>query len=546
MNKNGPVAIQKLRHRNISYWSLLTVLIIVMLAAALRIRLLQIPLERDEGGYAYTAQLILQGIPPFEQAYDMKMPGLYYLYVLILLIFGQTTIGIHLGLLVINAATIVLMFFLGRRLLDNVAGLVAAATYAVISLSQHVQGFTANAEQLLLLPALAGILLLFRAIDSGRLKIFFAGGLLMGVALVIKHHGIFFVGFVAICLFVSYSKKPRSRWRRYLLEYAVFLLAVLIPFALLCAVFLAYGLFDKFWFWLFVYPPEYSSVFPRLIGLIFLKFALLKMAQSALLIWILALIGLIVLICRTKKEKQNLSIIFFCLVSFASIIPGYRFYPHYFILALPAVALLAGAGISAVAALLANSKTRLIGYGIPVLLAAAPIIYAVFAEKAYLFELSPNRISRISYFGFPFVESVKIADYIKQHTSPDDSIAILGSEPQICFYAKRRSATSHIYVYPLMGKHKYVSQMQSEMIRQIETARPEFIVFVNMQTSWATQSYSDRSIFKWFEEYRRKYYRLVGVIDIISPEKSIYRWNQDAANYRPLSPPWVSVLKRIK
>jgi hypothetical protein len=73
-----------------------------------QIRLLGIPLERDEGEYAYAGQLILQGIPPCNLAYNMKFPGTYAAYAAIMSIFGQTITGIHLGLLLINAATVVL------------------------------------------------------------------------------------------------------------------------------------------------------------------------------------------------------------------------------------------------------------------------------------------------------------------------------------------------------------------------------------------------------------------------------------------------------
>ena len=49
-----------------SYLPWLLVALVVLGAAAIRIRLLDIPLERDEGEYAYTAQLMLQGIPPYK------------------------------------------------------------------------------------------------------------------------------------------------------------------------------------------------------------------------------------------------------------------------------------------------------------------------------------------------------------------------------------------------------------------------------------------------------------------------------------------------
>ncbi len=52
-------------------WIFLAV-IVFGLVIAIRIRLLGIPLERDEGEYAYAGQLMLQGIPPYKLAYNMK------------------------------------------------------------------------------------------------------------------------------------------------------------------------------------------------------------------------------------------------------------------------------------------------------------------------------------------------------------------------------------------------------------------------------------------------------------------------------------------
>lgn len=45
-------------------------------------------------------------------------------------ILGQTVTGIHLGLLLVNAATIALIFLLGRRLMSTTAATAAAVTYA--------------------------------------------------------------------------------------------------------------------------------------------------------------------------------------------------------------------------------------------------------------------------------------------------------------------------------------------------------------------------------------------------------------------------------
>ena len=50
---------------------------IFILFSYVRIRLASFPLERDEGGYAYFGRLILHGIPPYQQAYDIKFPGIF-------------------------------------------------------------------------------------------------------------------------------------------------------------------------------------------------------------------------------------------------------------------------------------------------------------------------------------------------------------------------------------------------------------------------------------------------------------------------------------
>src|ERR1039458_5372696 len=79
--------------------------LVIVLFALIRFRLRDMPLERDEGEYAYVSQLMLQGIPPYKLAYTMKLPGTHAAYALILAAFGQTSAGIHFGLLLVNAAT---------------------------------------------------------------------------------------------------------------------------------------------------------------------------------------------------------------------------------------------------------------------------------------------------------------------------------------------------------------------------------------------------------------------------------------------------------
>src|SRR6476659_7962083 len=88
---------------SIPRWVTVSCLVVILgFAAFVRIRLLEMPLERDEGEYAYAGQLMLQGIPPYKLAYNMKLPGTYAAYALIMAALGETPRGIHLGVMLGN------------------------------------------------------------------------------------------------------------------------------------------------------------------------------------------------------------------------------------------------------------------------------------------------------------------------------------------------------------------------------------------------------------------------------------------------------------
>ena len=84
----------------------------------------------------------------------------------------------------------------------------------------------------------------------------------------------------------------------------------------------------------------------------------------------------------------------------------------------------------------------------------------------------------------PFIGKIRLlnrwrsAEYIREHSAPDARVAVLGSEPQIYFYAHRRSASGFIYMYDLVQLHDYAGQFQREMIAEIEAAKPLFLVMV--------------------------------------------------------------------
>ena len=120
----------------------------------------------------------------------------------------------------------------------------------------------------------------------------------------------------------------------------------------------------------------------------------------------------------------------------------------------------------------------------------------------------------------PFSEAVEISRYLASHCAPEARILVMGSEPEIYFYSRRRSATGYICTYPLMERQPYAAAMQREMIQEIERANPAYVVFVNIHTSWQQSlTYTNTAIFDWFDKYRQEHLQLVGVTEILPDQR---------------------------
>jgi hypothetical protein len=525
------------------YWDWLVVAIIILIAAAIRIHLLAVPMERDEGEYAYAGQLILQGIPPYAQVYNMKLPGIYAAYALIMSVFGETRVAIHLGLLIINAVTALLLFLLGRKLFNAFAGLTAAASFALLSMGQQVQGIFANAEHFVILPAMGGILLLVYAVESNKLSTLLAGSVLLGVGFIMKQHGAAFIAFGGLYLFFKLINDKPLNWMSLSTKCLVFIAGALLPFALTCLILLQAGVFDKFWFWTIDYASQYVSSTPLETGMGKLKHRLGTVAGSAIWVWIIAAFGLTSLIWNKKSRNTLLFSSLFLVFSFLATIPGFYFRPHYFILILPAVAYMAGIGAASLYDLISRKNMHPATLLIPVLLVLTAIFHGGFQQRQFLFFTEPDAASRMTYGLNPFPESIEIARFIRENSNEKDRIAVIGSEPQIYFYSNRRGATGHIYTYALMETHPFALTMQKEMIREIESVKPRYLIYVNVGASWSYRKSSERLIFNWFNRYSKKHYKRVGIVDI-GKNGTTYFWEKNAIRYRPKSRNHLSIFRR--
>jgi hypothetical protein len=143
------------------------------------------------------------------------------------------------------------------------------------------------------------------------------------------------------------------------------------------------------------------------------------------------------------------------------------------------------------------------------------------------FQMDPIRAVRSVYKTNPFPEAVCVADLLRTHSSKQTKIAVLGSEPEIYFYAHRHSATGFIYTYGLTEPQTFALQMQKEMAAEIETSAPEFLVYVKQPNSWLARPESEQFIFYWAQEYLNKAYEPVGSVYISNPPECRWRSGQE-------------------
>jgi len=518
----------------------LMILLGLLFVGFIRIRLLEVPLERDEGEYAYAGQLILQGIPPYELAYNMKLPGTYFAYAAGMAVFGQTISGIHLMLLAVNSLTTIFVFLLGRKLFGTAAGVVAGLTYAIMSVSPAVYGLATHATHFVVLFAVPATLLLWRACEANERRFFFFSGLLYGLAFLMKQPGICFGLFGAAVLLGQVVRNRSVCTRDTGARFLVFGTGMAMPFTFICLAAFIAGDFQRFWFWTFTYAGVYAAATPLAIGGRELLRHLQHTAPVSWGLWSLALAGLPFAWSKLSCRKPAIFLLVFFGFSFLGTASGLYFRWHYFVLMLPAFALLLG---QSYAGLRAWWRGRRLAAGVPLLFAAI-CLWTVYFQRWFLFQMSPVQISQTIYQNNPFVESVTMAQYIRAHSSGDARVAVVGSEPEIYFYAHRHSATGYIYTYPLDESQPYAAKMQREMMSEIESNQPEYLVLVMYKFSWLLQSSSDPVVFHWVDWYAREFYEPVGAADLKPTGEIVYFWGDDARHFHDPLGQFIIIYKR--
>ena len=472
---------------------------IALLFVALRWHRCDAPLIRDEGEYAYAAQLLQGGMAPYEHSFMQKPPMVIYSYALADVIAPRVFWAPRLLAYLFTAGATVLLGLIARLEFGRGFALPAMWLFTPMVLLPGLDQSIANTEMFLLLPLLACFALYaFSRRQGGRSGVWFLAGFFGAVALGYKYTALPLLTALYAGWSIEESRRgtsPRVLCRRWM-------------FGMLGAGIAGIGVFGFFlardggrhlWECTVLFNRAYvaSSNF----GLHPLWVRLLEFWVNW---WILFLLPCFLFI----KPRGR---IWFWIAMFlaAWLTTGASHYRQYYVLVMPFWALLTAVAIKRLACWAASRLVRSemwvgrVFTALVVVMVCLPDLNSAVPTKQ---QLANEQFDPLN----PFPESLLVARRVAELTLPQDYVFVAGSEPQILYYAQRFSATRFVIAYPLMIPTLLAQTFQDEAIRDLERHPPSVVVRARSRTSWLNQAATPPDFIKYLDKLLAEKYERVG------------------------------------
>jgi hypothetical protein len=424
-------------------------------------------MERDEGEYAYAASQILRGGFPYLDFYNMKLPGVYYFYAIVFLIFGKKIAAVRIMVLVLNIIGGFLLVKIGEKWIDKKAGWLAGGFYMLFSLSFHVQGITANCEHFVVVFFLLSLYFLV-------FQRYFFMGFFAALAVLMKQQGAILLIFSLVYFIYILIKTKEEGFS--LKKIALAKIGFLIPLSIFLLSLWYHKAIDAFKFFAVDYAQTYIQIRKPAFDFINLKL-LFEEWERFLFDCRISLVFALILGFFHKKSTfktplNPLFLVLFVLIGYACVLPGWYFRAHYYQFMVPPVALL-------MAYLWSWFRSFNQDILFKILYSSALYVglcFSIHSQKVYLFHEKKESVVNQMYPGLVFNELKELGLILKKNSKPTDTIGFMGHEPQIVFYADRVSASGYMYNYPQLETQPYNRRMAEQYRDEIIKNKPKWFV----------------------------------------------------------------------
>lgn len=457
----------------------LTAVAVAIFSVLPRILYRNVPFERDEGAYAYMADVINSGGMPYLNAFDHKPPLIYYFYQISFKLFGHNLAAPRLLAAIFVAVAGFLVLLLVYRLTRSLTvSVFSCLLLGAVSALPVYTGFCANTEVFTLPFLVGGVLLL--AEDKPSLQQFFWSGLLFGVGIMVKQP----VAVVALAVFAYHAASlPRAPWPTFI-NACCFGFGLVLPMAAAGLFFASRGAFPAFWECFYVYNASYANDTAFAQSVAQLSMFLGPILRNDSLTWLAGSLGLLVWLGGRWGQQKTGYIGLFLAGSVLATSIGGNFYPHYFIFLLPV--LVTGAGLGA-AALFESSHQYFARLGM------LAVLFVPLAMNIRFMSMPFSDLLFISHGNQPFVKAKMMGDFLKQRGAAAARTAfIIGSEPEILYYSGLKAASRYFYLYPLVGDSPQNETALHQVVTDLQKDMPDIMVFVNYPVSLGVRSASDK------------------------------------------------------
>ena len=461
-----------LRPRPSARQTILVVAGLLLITAAVRIPLLDVPFERDEGEYAYIAWRLGDNELPYRDWVDQKPPAIFWVYRTALALPLDPIRAVHFAALLFSTASACALFFLARQFMNRLWAFFAAALFVLLSADPFAQGTAANTELFMLLPLILSQITFLKAVDNPRnILLMMICGALTGISIAFKQVAAV-NWFLLIALYPIFAA-PEKRWRS-AVAFAIWSFGGLFAVAGIIALYFRarHGLselVDN----VFTHNLEYIGAMTWSDRLQFCAETLTRLARAETLVWILSAAGLIALIVA-GKGKWFAFLAGWLITSMIGVSASGYFFPHYFQQLLPSLALIAGFG----AQWLSELRPWRSGWIPRALLGLLLVILPLKTLWPFWVSYTSADAVRTIYPGNFFAEMPEFAGRIAQVALPKQRVFVFGAEPELLFYAQRVSATRFIFLFPLYGPYRNVREKQMAAAEEIQRTAPAVAVYV--------------------------------------------------------------------
>jgi hypothetical protein len=462
-------------------------LLLIVLAASVRLTPSAIEQGRDSGIFAYTAWVIHEGGQPYRDAWDNKPPGVYYINALAFDLLGANRWAIWWAETTFIYAATVLMFWLVGQLVRR-WWITWAAALVFVLLARHPEYVwdTNFTESYALLPQVLVFVTGYRFMRQPDCRRAFWIGLAASAAFLIKQTTIGVA--LAFVPAVLISRHPLIRDPRRWAWLAAVMLGGLCGLGVTALALAANGVLAEAFDATFVSPGalhrwvsrgESTPIWDAVYQTLFSKLSVLPETIGP--VAPLVVIGLAAAVwrisARTYPDRAAAADAGLAIWAVGTLIADllltnltHRAYEHYYITLFPALVLLIALSLAALA------NIRLPWSWAARLIAVGACVYVLVAlgyrpvKKTYL---------KLDYMDWDLSGPVKndlTVPYVLEHTGPEETVFVWGLMSKINFQAQRFSPTQYHYGYPLVVPDYTTTGQIQEVVDDLATGQPALIV----------------------------------------------------------------------